>query len=172
MFGQGQEYKDFYKEVFEKYSQFIFSYVISKVGKRIDALDIAQNVFVHLWTYRKDLKFKNTEAILFKSCKQEIFKFYKNQKTKETSISIDALDIQIMDYSETELEEKMEKERLLDTIYDTLELVPIRSKEIFLLNKIEGKTREEIAVEMNMSKSAIGNKIDKTMRFLIGKLRR
>lgn len=172
MFDQSQEYKDFYKEVFEKHSQFIFSYVLGKVGKRSDALDITQNVFIHLWQYRKDLKSNNTEAILYKSCKQEIFQFYKAHKDKAETISMDAVEIQIMDHSQEQIEEKMEKERLLDSLYDTLSLVPAHRKEIFLLNKIEGKTREEIAVEMNMSKSAIGNQIDKTMRFLISKLRR
>jgi RNA polymerase sigma-70 factor (ECF subfamily) len=169
MFDKKQQYQDFYKEVFEKHSQFIFSHILSKVGKRNDALDIAQDVMVHLWKYRKDLKADNTEAILYKSCQQEIFHFYKNQKNKGESVSMDALEIQIMDHSQEELEEKMEKERLLDSLYETLNLVPARRKEIFLLNKIEGKTREEIAVEMNMSKSAIGNQIDKTMRFLKNK---
>ncbi|EJL74412.1 RNA polymerase sigma factor [Chryseobacterium populi] len=172
MFGLNQQYEDFYKEVFEKYSQFIFSHIISKVGKRVDALDIAQNVFVHLWQYRKDLKFKNVEAILLKSCRQEIFKFYKDQIGKGISVSIDGLGIEIEDHSELDLEEKLEKERKLNAIYEALNLIPIERKKIFLLNKIEGKTRKEIAMELNMSKSAIGNQIDKTMQFLIGKLRR
>lgn len=172
MFGHSKAYENFYKEVFEKYSQFIFSYIISKVGKRIDALDIAQNVFIHLWKYGKNLKSKNTDAILYKSCKQEIFKFYKSQRNQAETISIDALNIQVMDESEQELENKLEKERMLEAIYNTLDLVPIRRKRIFLLSKIEGKSREEIADEMNMSKSAIGNQIDKAMRFLISKLRR
>ncbi|MGN7706888.1 sigma-70 family RNA polymerase sigma factor [Chryseobacterium sp. 22543] len=171
MFGQNKEYKDFFKEVFEKYSQFIFSHVIRKVGKRNDALDITQNVFVHLWKYRKKLKSVNAEAIIFKACSQEIYQFYKDKPSK-MEIPIENLNIEIEDHSEEELEEKIEKERLLESIYDTLELVPVRRKQIFLLSKIEGRTREEIAGEMNMSKSAIGNQIDKTMRFLIGKLRR
>lgn len=171
MFGQNKEYKDFFKEVFEKYSQFIFSHIIHKVGKRNDALDIAQNVFVHLWKYRKELKNKNPEAIIFKACRQEIYQFYKNQ-TGIIEIPIDTLNIQIADHSEEEREQQIENERLLASIYDTLELVPVRRKQIFLLSKIEGKTREQIATEMNMSKSAIGNQIDKTMRFLIGMLRK
>lgn len=171
MFGQNKEYKDFFKEVFEKYSQFIFSHIIRKVGKRNDALDITQNVFVHLWKYRKKLKNVNAESIIFKACRQEIYQFYKDQPSK-MEIPIDTLNIQIVDRADEELESKIEKERLLESIYDTLELVPVRRKQIFLLSKIEGRTREEIAGEMNMSKSAIGNQIDKTMRFLIGKLRR
>jgi RNA polymerase sigma factor (sigma-70 family) len=169
MWSQSQSYTDFYREVFEKYSQSIFSYVMSKVGRKIDALDIGQNVFIHLWKYRKDLKSGNAESIIFKSCRQEIFKFYKHLKEKEQSVSIDQLNIQIADQSEQELEEKMEKERRLNEIYEALNLIPVQRKEIFLLNKIEGKTRKEIAMEMNLSKSAIGNQIDKVMRFLKNK---
>lgn len=171
MWSQSQPYSDFYKEVFEKYSQSIFSYILNKVGKKMDALDIGQNVFIHLWKYRKKLRSGNAESIIFKSCKQEIFKFYKHLKNRGESVSLDTLEIQIADYSEQELEEKMEKERMLNEIYEALNVIPAQRKQIFLLNKIEGKTRKEIAMEMNVSKSAVGNQIDKVMHYLKNKFR-
>jgi len=169
-----KKYRDFQKEVFEKYSQLIFSHVFKKVGKRNDALDIVQNVFIHLWKYRKQLKKNVADAIIFRTCRQEIYHFYKEYHSGVlgASVSLEELQVEICDYSEEELELLLEKERRLEAIYSTLDLVPEKRKQIFLLSKIEGRTREEIASEMNMSKSAIGNQIDKAMQFLISKLRR
>lgn len=166
------KYKDFQKEVFEKYSSMIFSHVFKKVGKRNDALDIVQNVFVHLWKYRKQLKKAVAEAIIFRTCRQEIYHFYKEycSGVLSESVSLDQLSYEISDCSEEELELLLEKERRLEAIYHTLDLVPEKRKHIFLMNKIEGRTRKEIAVEMKMSPSAIGNQIDKTFRFLREKL--
>ncbi|WP_431609247.1 RNA polymerase sigma factor [Chryseobacterium sp. 'Rf worker isolate 10'] len=174
MFVLNNKYRDFQKEVFEKYSQLIFSHVFKKVGKRNDALDIVQNVFIHLWKYRKKLKNSSADGIIFRTCRQEIYHFYKEIKSGilGESVSIEELQVEICDYSEQELEIQLEKERRLEAVYETLDLVPEKRKQIFLLSKIEGRTRDEIAAEMNMSKSAIGNQIDKVMQFLISKLRK
>lgn len=172
MFVLNNKYRDFQKEVFEKYSQLIFSHVFKKVGKRNDALDIVQNVFIHLWKYRKQLKKSTRDAIIFRTCRQEIYHFYKEFRSGVLgeSISLEELQVEICDYSEEELELVLEKERRLEAVYQTLDLVPEKRKRIFLMNKIEGRTMKEIGLEMKMSPSAIGNQIEKTFRFLREKL--
>ncbi|WP_089791639.1 RNA polymerase sigma factor [Chryseobacterium wanjuense] len=175
MFSFRKTYDNFFKEVFERYSQMIFSYILEKVGDRVDALDIAQEVFVHLWKYRKSIKQDGKDrGLIIKACRQEIYKFYKSgyQQMRTQTISLENTESTLIDCSVEELEYKIEKEERLEQLYAALELIPARRKEIFLKNKLEGKTRKEIAVEMKMSGSAIGNQIDKAMQFLIGKLRR
>ncbi len=168
-------YQTFEKEVFERYSQLIFSYILEKVGDRVDALDIAQEVFVHLWKYKKSIKGNTTDkGVIIKTCRQEMYRFYKsgNRQMLAQAVSLETAEPYLIDDSQQELENKLEKERMLEKLHAALEMIPARRKEIFLKNKLEGKTRKELALEMNMSGSAIGNQIDKAIQFLRSTLTR
>lgn len=169
MFSFRKAYNDFFKEVFEYYNQLIFSYILKKVGDRIDALDIAQEVLIHLWKYMKCIgRNEKNQGIIIKACRQEIYRFYKSgyKQMQMHTVSLESMESHLIDDSHEELERKMETEQLLEQLYEALELIPARRREIFLKNKLEGKTRKEIAAEMKMSSSAIGNQIDKAMQFL------
>lgn len=158
----------FYLKMLEDFADIIFSRVLHKTSNRDHSLEITQNVFVHLWIYRKKLNDSNKESIIFKTCNQEIYKYYKENNTYSTSI--EEFTHSLIDESDEELAQKMDKERMLDEIYVLLNQVPERRKEIFMMNKIDGKTSREIAEEMNVSKSAIDNQISKTMLYLKKKL--
>ena len=158
---------DFFKAVLEKYNKAVFSFVAYRVRNREDVLNVMQNVFIHLWKYRNDLD-SRTESIIFKTCTQEIFKHYK--KEHPNTVSIEDLEIQLVDNSEEELNLLLERERLFDSLFAVLNLVPDRRRQIFMMNKLEGKTEKEIAIEMDLSKSAVRNQISKTILFLKKKL--
>lgn len=158
----------FYLKMLEDFADIIFVRVMQKVRKRDHALEITQNVFVHLWIYRKKINDINKLSIIFKTCKQEIYKFCKKNNT--TDVSIDEIKHSFIDHSDEELERKMNQEHMLEEVFFVLNQVPERRKAIFMMNKIEGKASREIAQEMNVSKSSIDRQISKTMLFLKKKL--
>lgn len=151
-----------FKEIYELYHFKVFCFVKKYTAQLADSEDVTQNVFIHLWKYRAKLDPNVTlEAILFKSSKQEISKWYKKQN-RIFSVEADQL-IKELD-SAAEPDEDISSQ--LEKIEYLLNKIPEKRRKIFSLHKFEDRSYKEIAVEMNMSPSAVANQISKTLQFL------
>jgi RNA polymerase sigma factor (sigma-70 family) len=151
-----------FKEIYDLYHFKVFCFVKKYTAQLADSEDVTQNVFIHLWKYRAKLDPDvSLEAILFKSSKQEISKWYKKQNrifSVENEQLIKELD------SSTDSDDDIDLK--LEIIQSLLNKVPEKRRKIFKLNKFEDLSHKEIAIEMNMSPSAVANQISKTLQFL------
>ncbi|MEZ0131078.1 RNA polymerase sigma factor [Flavobacterium sp. LBUM151] len=151
-----------FKEIYDLYHYKVFCFVKKYTAQLADSEDVTQNVFIHLWKYRATLDPEvSLEAILFKSSKQEISKWYKKQNrifSVENEQLIKELDSS--SESDDDIDLKLEQIQLL------LNKIPEKRRKIFNLHKFEDLSYKEIAIEMNMSPSAVANQISKTLQFL------
>ena len=151
-----------FKEIYDLYHFKVFCFVKKYTAQLADSEDVTQNVFIHLWKYRAKLDPDvSLEAILFKSSKQEISKWYKKQNrifSVENEQLIKELDSSPDSDDDIDLK--------LEIIQSLLDKVPEKRRKIFKLNKFEDLSHKEIAIEMNMSPSAVANQISKTLQFL------
>ena len=151
-----------YKSIYYAYKDRVFYHVGKKVKDRNDILDISQNIFVHLWQYRNSLGGSNIENIIFKTCNQEISNFYSKQ-IKQPSIT-DFTDRP--DESSELLQDKLDKENLLEAVENRIELLPPTRKQILTMSKLEGVNQEQIADHFSISKKAVKKQLEKAMIFL------
>lgn len=153
-----------YKSIYNTYRERVFHYINGKVKDRNDIRDIAQNVFFHLWEYKESLGGANTENIIFKTCNQEISKFFKTQRKHifENNYNISETPDDAVD----QLNSKLIKEQQLQAMQDSIELLPTSSKKMFTMNKLEGVTQEKIAVQLNLSKKIVQKQISEALIFL------
>ncbi|ABQ06870.1 RNA polymerase sigma factor [Flavobacterium johnsoniae] len=151
-----------FKQIYDLYHFKVFCFVKKYTSQLADSEDVTQNVFIHLWKYRTKLDPEvSLEAVLFKSSKQEISRWYKKQN-RIFSVEDDKLikELDSKTQSEEEVSLQMEKiEYLLDKI-------PAKRRKIFSLHKFEDRSYKEIAEEMDMSPGAVANQISKTLQFL------
>jgi RNA polymerase sigma-70 factor (ECF subfamily) len=115
-----------------------------------DAEDISQDVFMRLidmpdiW---KDEEKKN--AYLFKMTKNHIFNFLKHrsieQKYQQELIQTNLIT------EEFGLDDKLHAKEIELIIIHTVEQMPKRRKEIFMMSRYEGKANQQIADLLNMS---------------------
>lgn len=151
-----------FKEIYDLYHFKVFCFVKKYTAQLADAEDVTQNVFIHLWKYRSKLDPDTSlEAILFKSSKQEISKWYKKQNrifSVEKEHLIKELD--------TATEQENDIEVQFEKIEHLLNKIPEKRRKIFSLHKFDDLSYKEIAIEMNMSPSAVANQISKTLQFL------
>ncbi|MDW8848501.1 sigma-70 family RNA polymerase sigma factor [Flavobacterium sp. MMLR14_040] len=151
-----------FREIYDLYHFKVFCFVKKYTAQLADSEDVTQNVFIHLWKYRTKLDPEvSLEAILFKSSKQEISKWYKKQNrifSVENEQLIKELDSP--SESDDDIDLKLEQIQLL------LDQIPEKRRKIFNLHKFEDLSYKEIAIEMNMSPSAVANQISKTLQFL------
>jgi RNA polymerase sigma factor (sigma-70 family) len=151
-----------FREIYDLYHFKVFCFVKKYTAQLADSEDVTQNVFIHLWKYRTKLDPEvSLEAILFKSSKQEISKWYKKQNrifSVENEQLIKELDSP--SESDDDIDLKLEQIQLL------LDQIPEKRRKIFNLHRFEDLSYKEIAIEMNMSPSAVANQISKTLQFL------
>lgn len=150
-----------FQEIYELYSFKVYCFVKKYTKQNADAEDVTQNVFIHLWKYREKLNPEiPLKSVLFKSSKQEISKWYKKQNRIFTLNEKEIIAELDESYDEDEIAEKMQKIEYL------LNQIPERRKKIFILHKFEELSYKEIALQMNMTTSAVANQISKTLQYL------
>ena len=156
--------EDMYKLIYDTYRVRVFDYIKGKVKDRNDIRDISQNVFFHLWEYKESLGGTNTENIIFKTCNQEISKFFATKK--KHVFGNDYSILETPDDSADQLDAKVIKEEQLKAVQDSMEMLPPSSKQMLTMNKLEGITQEKIAVQFNLPKKSVQKQISKALIFL------
>lgn len=137
-----------FKIVFEELYPSVLAYVLTLTADDAKAKDIAQSSFISLWEKRKKLREKSSlRPYLFKIA----YHFYINQYHKEKfrkkvleEFKYDAL--QKIIPKEEDLDD--DRQKRLGEIIDTL---PVKCREILLLNKKDGKKYKDIAALLNIS---------------------
>jgi RNA polymerase sigma-70 factor (ECF subfamily) len=131
-----------------------------------DAESLMQEIYLKLWATRKSVQpGKNFEAYLFTIARNMVIdvmrKRLHRQKYLEGLFSQlqegfgNNLDTMTMvNYSE--LEKKL---------FELIERLPEKQKEIFKLNRLEGLTYKEVAAKLNLSENTIDSQMRKTMAF-------
>lgn len=153
--------EDMYKKIYHTYQHRVFLYIAGKISDRNDVRDIFQNVFIHLWQYKKALGGPNTENIIFKTCNQEIADFcHKNNKRFQS------LESDYPDRSEEQIQYIIKKEERIDAIQKNIDLLPDTTKQIFTMNKINGIKQKQIASDLKITQKTVEKQVSKAMTLL------
>jgi RNA polymerase sigma-70 factor (ECF subfamily) len=154
-----------FDSIYKKYSVRIYSFVFGIIKSKDDAQDIVQEVFIKLWDKRESLKehlsFKsylftiayNTTISLIRARVKEK-DFAAMVKSKQIPLNIDPANVQL-EY--TELKEKLE---------ETINKLPKRQKQVYLLSRKEDLSYKQIAIKMGISVNTVENHMSKALRFI------
>ncbi len=130
--------------------------------------DATQDVFIKIWNKREQLKdIQSFKAYLFTMSRNQALDNLKNAFRMETAIS--QISASITEHRNTVEDDRLTKEYLL-FIENTLAALPQRSREIFALCREQGKTYDEAANELGISRNAIKNHMVLTMKVLSSKV--
>lgn len=151
-------FEKFYKYHFKAATNFAFY----KCGDYDKALDITQDGFSKIWENCATINFDKAKTYLFTSINHLFLNIIKHQKIvfsyQQDTPNFD-IDNEDPEYI---LEEQEFKKQLLIKI----ERLPTDEREIFLLNRIEGKKYKEIAELLEISIKTIEKKMSKALKAL------
>lgn len=151
-----------FEAIFLAYYKRVKYFILGLVKSEEDAEELAQEVFVKLWTNRTSINVdKNLNTFIYVMARNMAFNFLKSKlvresysndpsHTEETSSSED-----IIYARETELLIKM-----------TVNNMPERRKEIYKLSRDEGLTNDEIAAKLNISTKTVENQLSLALKEL------
>ena len=134
-------FENIYLSYFPKMKRFAQEYVISEQ----DAENIVQDMFAELWEKREMFTCQTIRIALetINNMQEEY-----NMTLRMNLDSLEAFEQHI--FSDQDIE---------DLINRALDSLPTKCKEIFIMNKLEGKKQEQIATELNLSTNTVRNQI-------------
>ncbi|WOC26198.1 sigma-70 family RNA polymerase sigma factor [Pseudoalteromonas sp. N1230-9] len=139
--------------ILERYYAEVLNYISRSIGCREKAQNIVQEAYLRLLnhtTKNPDHNSTQHRALFFTTAKNIVIDHYrKNQK-----ISNDEEQelIAPVDY---EPEKKLAAQQQLDLLYKSIEQLPQKTKQAFVLYKFKNLSQPQIAVQMNISVSMV-----------------
>jgi RNA polymerase sigma-70 factor (ECF subfamily) len=136
---------------------------------RMEAEEIVQDFFVRFWQkHRRIIPSDSLKGYMFSSVKNGSLNFLKHKKVEEKYIQ------KISDISDNNLlydPDLYVVSELQKKIKDSIELLPEKCREIFILSRLHGMKNEEIAADLNISKRTVETQISKALKILRVELR-
>lgn len=151
------KYKDQFKEVYvssySRMKRFAQQYVI----REEDADNIVQDIFFELWEKQLEFSsFTNLNGYLFMILKNRCIDFLRRETLERRAAN--ALQDEYLRELRLKFEslEALDNKLITDTdldilIQEAIESLPEKCREIFIMNKFEGKKQKAIARELNIS---------------------
>lgn len=143
-------------------------YALQFVNEEEEAEEITQEFFIKLWEKRTSLEIDTSVTnYLFRSVKNQCLNFIQHNKVKKKYVD-NAKDFlkQNNDESQFYLEPG-----LAEKIEYTINLMPRKRRQIFMLSREKGLTYKEIAAELNISIKTVEAQMGHALKFLRNKLR-
>ncbi|KAF5072405.1 Sigma-70, region 4 [anaerobic digester metagenome] len=155
------EFENIYVVHYSRMKRFAQEYVV----REEDAENIVQDVFLDLWEQNfLLLTHTNLFAYLFTTLKNRCIDFLRHktivQNTAQKLQDDYTKALQMKFQSLEAFDEQLFSEPDIETIIqNAIESLPERCREIFVLNKIEGKKQKTIAQELNISINTVENQM-------------
>jgi len=126
--------------------------------------EIAQEVFVTLWEKKKDLQIEySIHSYLIKAVKNKCLNFTRDRQNK----------IRILEKinSRQEIhyqapEDHMDENLLRETINDSVQSLPPKCREIFIMAREKNMSHKQIAEKLNISPKTVENQIGKALKII------
>ena len=146
--------------IYEAHFDNLRRYLIFRSGDQDLSKDIAQNVFMRVWTKKIEIASGNIKSLLFKMATDEFISYIRKKKLqKEYTESLDLKLIREPDNNDNFLEKKVLFQKALNQL-------PEKQKTALLMNKMQGLTYKEIAEILNLSQKAIEKRIGLAIKAL------
>lgn len=157
-----QKQRSAYHELFREYYQSLVMFAMRYVNEQGEAEDIVQDLFVAVW--EKNEKFHSYlsfRAFLYTSVRNTCLNRIKHRKVEEKYV-----DYSIRHIEENQNEEyNMLEEELYRQLFQVIDELPPRCREVFLLH-LDGKKNEEIATKLRITLLAVKTQKKKALRYL------
>lgn len=158
-----KQFQDNFEDVYLSYYPGMVRFAKQYIGNKEDAENIVHDAFAEIWETRSSYFYKvnNLLAFLFTAIKNKCIDYLRHQRvvweTKDVLQETYRLEMQMkFDSLESFNEDALFSGKSLDNVLaKAIDSLPEKCRQIFLMNKLEGKKQKEIAQELNISINTI-----------------
>ncbi|WP_139958385.1 RNA polymerase sigma factor [Flavicella sediminum] len=151
-----KQFDAFYK----KQVNHAFRFIVAKNKDKDEAFDVVQEAFIKIWENCNKFDLSKAKAYLLSTARNIFYNMKKHEKVVRAYEQAAPDDLYTSnDTPEGALQEKEFKQKLEETINK----LPDIQKEVFLLNRMEGKKYREIAELLDISVKAVEKRMSKAL---------
>lgn len=150
-----------FEALFRTHYSGLASFAIRYVEDRETAEEIVQEMFSSLWSKASEIRIKTSvKSYLYGAVRNACLNHLKHQKVRQSY----AEEQKWTSYQDTT--NFLELDELQSRIADALDKLPARCREIFELNRFDGKRYKEIAEYLQLSLKTVENQMGKALSIL------
>ncbi|MEN0052206.1 MAG: sigma-70 family RNA polymerase sigma factor [Mucilaginibacter sp.] len=153
-----------FNTIYDLYSKQLYTYLLHKLTDPDLCSDVLQDLFTSLWEKRAAIEIDTSlKAYLYQSARYKIFDVYRNHKKFQKYLTELA---GYMDADYSLMGDTLDHRKKLAETMESINKMPGRMKEIFILNKIDQQPIQDIATRLNISKQTVKNQLGKALHAL------
>ncbi|MCW3467510.1 RNA polymerase sigma factor [Chitinophaga nivalis] len=153
-----------FNAIYDRYSKMLYLFVYSKLEAGEISKDVLQDIFISLWEKRHSLVLKESlKAYLYQMARHKIIDIYRKNATYRKYLQqlIEHFDAQPHSVIET-----VDYKAKTQDMFEAINHLPGRMKEIFMLSRFENLTVEQISTHLGLSQQTVKNQITKALKIL------
>lgn len=150
--------------IYERYGKPLYIFIRSKLDGNEISKDVLQDLFVSLWEKRQTLVLQDSlKAYLFRAARYKIIDIYRKNATyrkylHQLTEHFDEKPHSVMD--------TVENKSRTEDLFEAINHLPDRMKEIFMLSRFEHLSTEQISTHLGLSQQTVKNQISEALKIL------
>lgn len=153
-----------FRVIYDRYWKKIYFSVLKKINSKEVAEELTQNLFVSLWEKRGKAVINHLENYLSVAIKYNIINYIESSIARQNALN--GMTVGVGDMSENAAEEKMLFDEVNIAIKRATSLLPVKTREIFKLSRVEQHSVREIAQIMNLSEKSVEYHITQSLKMM------
>lgn len=159
-----------FEKLFEQYHKKLYAFLFRLLNSKEDAEEIVQETFIKIWEKREDfIEGYPFQSFLFKIAKNAFLNL--NRKKVNRKVFEDHLNF-LNEISSGNTDDYIIFKETTEIINTVIGGLPPKRKEIFLLRRIEGFSRKEIANKLEISVITVDSQLLKANKYLKEELKK
>lgn len=155
--------KKAFAELFNRYWRKAFNIGWSKLHDREATEEVVQELFILLWEKRASLSVHNFSSFLYTCVKNKCLNYIESLLIRKKHWEHYRT---FIPETENATDKKVAYNELLEAIHVGLEDLPQKTKVVFQLNRLEGRSVSEIANTLNLSEKTIEYHLTRSLKQL------
>ncbi|MCL6217681.1 RNA polymerase sigma factor [Zunongwangia pacifica] len=152
-----------FREIFSRYHHRVYRYVLKISGNSNLSEEIAQDVFVKIWDYRANIdENRQFSFFIFKVAKNAMLNALKKEAVHNRLLEDDVINL----VSGISPEDDYLWKQYCEILEQGLMNLPEKCRVIFEKSRFEGKSYEEIAADLGISKNTVRLQIIKSLKIM------
>jgi RNA polymerase sigma-70 factor (ECF subfamily) len=153
-----------FAEIYKRYAESLAGFAASKLFCLEDAQDVIHDIFVKLWTDRKEIKISsNLKTYLFTIARYRIIDKIRQNITREDYAAMLQSLTQVY---EPNVEQQLAVKELKRTIEQSLDELSPNVKRVYCLSREENLSTLEIAQKLGLSEQTVKNQLSTALKHL------
>jgi RNA polymerase sigma factor (sigma-70 family) len=155
--------KNFVAEVAAKHGQRLRRFLAARLRNTSDTADLAQEVFLRLLRVKRFEQIRSPEAYLLTVASHVIHQH--SLTSLGTPATLDTFDALLDEHLATDSDPvaQVHLERRLEALDHALARLPLRTRAVFVLQRRDGYTLDEISAQLGISRSAVKKHLAKAL---------